>query len=273
MPRIRTIKPDFFKHEGLADHPFHVRLAFAGLWTLADAEGRLEDRPRRIKAEIFPYDDVDMDLILRALNETGFLRRYRIAGKLYIQIDGFKRHQRISGKEAAEPSRIPAPPETGEYQSGSVGEAVGKSQSFPNVQEGKGREGNGREGIGDADEPRDAGTFDSETFLQELKKRWPRADHGAGVEHAAFQALEQEIQETGLTMPLAADAILVRISRVAELVSRWPRDQKPMIPGLVRLLQTRRFKQDDCYWERIDAKTAKADERNRDIDALTAGVH
>jgi hypothetical protein len=34
-----------------------VRLLFTGLWCLADREGRLEDRPAEIKAEIFSYDD------------------------------------------------------------------------------------------------------------------------------------------------------------------------------------------------------------------------
>ena len=28
-----------------------------GLWTQADREGRLEDRPMRLKASLFPYDE------------------------------------------------------------------------------------------------------------------------------------------------------------------------------------------------------------------------
>ena len=49
MARARNIKPGFFKNEFLAEMPCEVRLLFIGLWTLADREGRLEDRPKRIK--------------------------------------------------------------------------------------------------------------------------------------------------------------------------------------------------------------------------------
>src|SRR5262245_30051913 len=56
LARIRSIKPGFFRNEDLAAFPFQHRLLFAGLWLLADREGRLEDRPKRIHADLFPYD-------------------------------------------------------------------------------------------------------------------------------------------------------------------------------------------------------------------------
>ena len=44
MARIRTIKPEFFRHEGLyeleQETGFAIRVAFAGLWTACDREGR-----------------------------------------------------------------------------------------------------------------------------------------------------------------------------------------------------------------------------------------
>jgi hypothetical protein len=55
--RIRTIKPEFFEDEKLAELPPHDRLMFIGLWLLADRNGVLEHRPAWIKAKIFPYDD------------------------------------------------------------------------------------------------------------------------------------------------------------------------------------------------------------------------
>ena len=54
MARARNIKPAFFKNETLVELPVETRLLFIGLWTLADREGRLEDRPKRIKMEIYP---------------------------------------------------------------------------------------------------------------------------------------------------------------------------------------------------------------------------
>ena len=54
MSRIRSIKPEFFLDEELAELSPLTRLLFVGLWTLADCEGRLEDRPKRIRAQLHP---------------------------------------------------------------------------------------------------------------------------------------------------------------------------------------------------------------------------
>ncbi len=50
--RARGIKPAFFKNEELAELGTVAQLLFIGLWCLADREGRLEDRPKRIGAEV-----------------------------------------------------------------------------------------------------------------------------------------------------------------------------------------------------------------------------
>src|SRR5687768_4523414 len=77
VARIRTIKPEFFLHEGLAElSPLH-RLLFIGLWTLADKRGVLEDRPRKIKAALFPWESAcDVDAMLWDLAEAGLIRRF-----------------------------------------------------------------------------------------------------------------------------------------------------------------------------------------------------
>ena len=84
------------------------RLLFAGLWTLADREGRLEDRPKRIKAELFPYETVDCDALLNELNGRGFIVRY-MAGGSFIQVVSFPKHQSPHMREPA--SSIPPPNE------------------------------------------------------------------------------------------------------------------------------------------------------------------
>lgn len=110
MSRIRTIKPDFFLNEEVAELSLYARLTFIGLWTLADKEGRLEDRPKRIKAQLLPYDDVDMDALLNELHcaSGNFILRYVAQGCAYIQVRNFTKHQRITGTEAQSESRIPA---------------------------------------------------------------------------------------------------------------------------------------------------------------------
>lgn len=109
MARARNIKPAFFMNEVLVGLPFEYRLLFIGLWTLADREGRLEDRPVRIKMEVFPADNVDTDAGLQALNDAGFVLRYEVDGTRYIQILAWKKHQNPHVKEAQ--STIPAPVE------------------------------------------------------------------------------------------------------------------------------------------------------------------
>lgn len=107
MARARNIKPGFFKNEVLAEMPMEARMLFIGLWTLADREGRLEDRPKRIKMELFPYDSFDVDPMLSRLQTDGFLTRYDVGGVRFIQIENFVKHQDPHYKEKA--SEIPPP--------------------------------------------------------------------------------------------------------------------------------------------------------------------
>ena len=107
MSRSRNIKPGFFTNEELAEIEPLGRILFAGLWTIADREGRLEDRPKRIKIETLPYDDCNVDFLLKALNDKGFIVRYQVNDEPYIQIINFSKHQNPHKNE--KPSEIPAP--------------------------------------------------------------------------------------------------------------------------------------------------------------------
>lgn len=111
MSRLRTIKPGFFLDEELAECDPLARLLFAGLWTIADRRGRLEDRPRRIKVETLPYDDCDVDALLDQLQTHGFIVRYEADGRRYIAIPTWEKHQSPHLKETE--STIPAPDKHG----------------------------------------------------------------------------------------------------------------------------------------------------------------
>jgi hypothetical protein len=107
MARARNIKPGFFKNEDLAEIEPLGRLLFAGLWTLADREGRMEDRPKRIKAELLPYDNCNADALLDELHDRGFILRYSVEGERYIVITAFDKHQNPHRNESD--SVIPCP--------------------------------------------------------------------------------------------------------------------------------------------------------------------
>ena len=114
MARIRNIKPGFFQNEILAELSFEARLAFIGLWTLADSDGRLEDRPKRIGSLLFPYDQIDLGKILHDLEANGFIQRYTTRGVACILITNFAKHQHISRQEAMKRSDlVPEPNESG----------------------------------------------------------------------------------------------------------------------------------------------------------------
>ena len=94
MARSRNIKPGFFKNELLGQADPLLSLLFVGLWTLADRRGILEDRPLRIKAELFPYRDVtDIAGYLTELERLGFLERFTAKGVALIHIQNFTKHQ------------------------------------------------------------------------------------------------------------------------------------------------------------------------------------
>ncbi len=106
MARSRNIKPGFFQNEDLQELDFATRLFFIGLWTEADKEGRLEDRPKKLKNALFPADDVDVEQMLDGLAAYGFISRYERAGKKIIQIVKWAKHQNPHRREA--PSALPA---------------------------------------------------------------------------------------------------------------------------------------------------------------------
>lgn len=95
MARIRACKPDEGLDEDLQRLSWPARFAWHLLWCHADKAGRLEDRPKKVKAQIMPYDEgVDFDTVLEEYVRGGFIYRYEVEGKRYIQIRSFEKHQR-----------------------------------------------------------------------------------------------------------------------------------------------------------------------------------
>lgn len=130
MARARNIKPGFFKNEilGVAD-PLYS-LLFEGLWLLADREGRLEDRPLRIKAEVFPYrDKIDIPSMLNWLQAEGFIVRYVVKGVSVIEILNFAKHQNPHKNEPE--SLLPSPGEADppSEEIGSTSEKIGTTRA------------------------------------------------------------------------------------------------------------------------------------------------
>lgn len=148
--RIRTIKPDFFNHEELYDleqeTKLPIRIAFAGLWCAADRAGRFDWRPRKLKSQILPYDELDFSRVLDALTTRGFIQKYVCQSVPYGHIPSFLDHQVINNREKE--STRPNPNEINTSDACGTREArVGHAAcACTSGREGKGMEGNGREG-------------------------------------------------------------------------------------------------------------------------------
>lgn len=100
MARIRTIKPEFWTSEQVADCSPIARLAFIGLWNFCDDNGIHPASVKRLKWEVFPSDSFDEQELQQVVDEliaAGLMLRYLADedGKAYWQITGWHKHQKI----------------------------------------------------------------------------------------------------------------------------------------------------------------------------------
>lgn len=87
--------------EALSEVSLAAHFLLSGLWMLADREGRLEERPRFIKANVFPYREVDVVPLLSELCAVRRIARYEVDGVAYIEVTNWARDQRPHVREAA----------------------------------------------------------------------------------------------------------------------------------------------------------------------------
>jgi len=147
--RIRTIKPEFFKHYDLyraeKESRLPLRLAFASLFTVADREGRFKWRPEELKAYCLPYDRIDFSRVLDALSTRGFIEQYECAGELYGWIPTFLKHQAINNRENK--SELPDPLDADTSTRGArVGHAWSDFANLDKAERERERERKGTEG-------------------------------------------------------------------------------------------------------------------------------
>lgn len=107
MARTRNIKPSFFQNDALGELSPLARLLFIGMWTIADYKGCLELRPKRIKAQLLPYDDCNIDALVSDLDKSRFVTIYSVKGQRYIKISNFEKHQNPHPNEKKTGSDIP----------------------------------------------------------------------------------------------------------------------------------------------------------------------
>lgn len=99
--RIRTVKPEFWRSDDIARLPREIRLLFIGLWSYVDDNGVGIDDYRQVTADLFPLDDDIADTRefvregLATLSRASLIVRYEVAGKSYLHVPTWERHQKI----------------------------------------------------------------------------------------------------------------------------------------------------------------------------------
>lgn len=107
MSRIRTVKPEFFTSEQVAECSPTARLLFIGLWCFCDDQGVHPDSMKRIKMEVFPADESitskHISGMITELINQGLMIRYRHENQSYLWVTGWK-HQKIDKPTIRYPS-------------------------------------------------------------------------------------------------------------------------------------------------------------------------
>lgn len=97
MLRKRTLDPELLRDDRFSELPVGARLLMVALPCLADRNGRLWLKPKRIKADLFPYDDgisaQDIQRWIEALAaetvDPPYLILYKVGDAVAVEIQGF----------------------------------------------------------------------------------------------------------------------------------------------------------------------------------------
>jgi hypothetical protein len=143
MARIRTVKPELFRHEALFEaeqqSKLPLRLAFIGLFTACDREGRFKWKPRALKLDVLPYDQIDFSRVLDALLTHGFIVKYALDGDEFGCIPTWSQHQVINNREST--SLLPSSEESTTCTHEARVDDASVTPLVHTQVEGKGREG------------------------------------------------------------------------------------------------------------------------------------
>lgn len=108
MPRIRSIKPEFWDDEKLSRICLQANLLYIGMWNFSDDEGIVRSGPSWLKSKIFPHRDElrisDVKAWVKDLQDADMLVPFEYNNEGYYWIRKFNVHQKI---DKPQKSKIP----------------------------------------------------------------------------------------------------------------------------------------------------------------------
>lgn len=152
MARIRTIKPDFWTDDVIADLDPLAMLLYIGMWNFADDEGYLKDSVGQLRRQIFPDRGFDVAGALDVLLDRGRVVRMDSDQGRILYLPKLLANQKIAHPTPTKFTGIRplgSPPEDSR--------ALVKTPEASALKggEGKGMEGRGREDAGGVTPPVD----------------------------------------------------------------------------------------------------------------------
>lgn len=225
MARIRTIKPEFWASEQVMDCKPITRLLFIGLWNFVDDFGRAPVAPRTIKAQVMPGDSCsgsDIQDMLNELSAVGLIRFYTADEKMFFEITGWSKHQKIDN-----PSKYKVCPAPSADQSQIV--AIPSEESQQIGLEGRGKEEEKKKDTCAVVKP----TRTDEKF-EEFWKSLPKRD-GANPKEPARRLFEAAVKSGE-----DPEAIIAGARQCARAESK--NAGTPYIPQAVKWLRDKRWR-------------------------------
>lgn len=200
MARIRTVKPELFRHETLFEaeqqSKLPLRLAYIGLFTACDREGRFKWKPRALKLDVLPYDQIDFSRVLDALVTHGFIVKYEHEGNEFGCIPTWPQHQIINNRESV--SLLPSLEESTTCTCESRVDDASVTPLVHTQGEGKGREGEGKR----KGKKENAIASRPEDVTQQVWDDWValRKRKGTTISETAIDGAREEAAKIGWTL-------------------------------------------------------------------------
>lgn len=240
MPRIRTIKPEFWTDSKIVRLSFESRLLFIGMWNFCDDEGYIMFDPLQIKMQVFPADPVDVESLIVTLIDSGLLAAFKTKdGDKCLQVKGFREHQRISKPQKSKIAPKVSATIPGTFRDRS---ALGAEHSgnVPQGKEGKERKGvEGKEGSGEEGKEGGASEFLDES-IRESFRDW-----------CAYRAsMSNKLELDGITAEHVA----------RDFLNEFQQHGAEHVNSAVHYSITKNCRNNSPYWDQRDKQKSDKDE-------------
>lgn len=195
VARIRTIKPDFWTDGKIVKLSPFARLLYIGMWNFAICDnGHVSDDSFKLKLQILPVDDVDVDELLSELIDMGRVVRVTISdGRTFLHVKRLPEHQKTDSRWSPRcPACVATSSELAETQ-------VSSHESHPNspnhtaVKERKGKESITSEPAVSDSRPKSRYPAEFERFWSEYPRKEQKGDALKAWQAALKQASNDEL--------------------------------------------------------------------------------